>query len=240
MAHESNETALATIEGLQDRLARIEFFLSGSDEAQRPLGALSKGKDRTVLARLANLETTLHKMAKKSNVIQDLLQLGKFLSCDLICGFHIKKLFNVFSTLAEAQYPDLFHPTKADEVPSTLSTEELLAVITAHATLYHETASRLTSIRDLTIPPTSLSTSLIALYPRLANLELQQNRQAEEMAELRARSAKLIQRWYELRVLGHGECWAEWEVRMEGFEKEVRKLENGRRREEEERERYLT
>lgn len=45
------------------------------------------------------------------------------------------------------------------------------------------------------------------------------------MAELRARSAKAIQRWYELSVLGESECWTEWEGRIVEVEKRVRREE---------------
>ena len=45
------------------------------------------------------------------------------------------------------------------------------------------------------------------------------------MAELRTRSAKAIQRWYELGVLGESECWTEWEGRIVEVEKMVRREE---------------
>lgn len=45
------------------------------------------------------------------------------------------------------------------------------------------------------------------------------------MAELRARSARAIQRWYEVGVLGEGECWTEWEGRVVQVEKGVRREE---------------
>lgn len=66
---------------------------------------------------------------------------------------------------------------------------------------------------------------MIALRPRLAQIELLQDSQAGEMSELRARSAEAIQRWYELRVLGESECWSEWEGRVIGVEKRVRREE---------------
>ena len=45
------------------------------------------------------------------------------------------------------------------------------------------------------------------------------------MAELRSRSARVIERWYELGVLGESECWAEWEGRVGEMEKGVRRVE---------------
>ncbi len=52
-----------------------------------------------------------------------------------------------------------------------------------------------------------------------------QDEQAREMAALRTRSARVIQRWYELGVLGESECWAEWEGRVMEVEKRVRREE---------------
>ena len=53
-----------------------------------------------------------------------------------------------------------------------------------------------------------------------------QRQHQNEVAELRRRSAKVIERWYELGVLGVGECWAEWESRVEGVERQVRRREH--------------
>ena len=48
------------------------------------------------------------------------------------------------------------------------------------------------------------------------------------MRGLRGRSARAIEGWYELGVLGTGECWAEWESRLEEVEKQVRRRERGK------------
>ncbi|KAL8726504.1 MAG: hypothetical protein Q9166_006667 [cf. Caloplaca sp. 2 TL-2023] len=218
MAQETFETAVATLDDLHARLQRLEYFLSGSDDPTQPLeAAVSRGREHTIAARLSNLEHTLHALSENSPVIHDLLELQ-----------HI--------------HPTLFHQSKSelDAIPSYLATEETLAIVAAHATLYHQTASQLTSIHDLAIPSSSLSTSLMSLRPRIAKLRLLQDTQAQELAALRAKSAKAIQRWYELGVLGQGECWAEWEGRMEDCEKKVRRMEVGRKRVMEEQGKYLT
>lgn len=59
----------------------------------------------------------------------------------------------------------------------------------------------------------------------MAKLDSLQESQAKEMAELRSRSASVIQRWYELGVLGGGQCWTEWEGRVADVEKVVRQEE---------------
>ena len=64
----------------------------------------------------------------------------------------------------------------------------------------------------------------------MAQLELLQESQAKEVAELRLKSAAVIQRWYELGVLGGGECWTEWERRVMNAEKIIRREEIHRAR----------
>ena len=53
----------------------------------------------------------------------------------------------------------------------------------------------------------------------------------KEVAELRLRSAAVLQRVYELGVLGGGECWTEWDGRMGDVEKGVRREEGNQDRE---------
>lgn len=116
----------------------------------------------------------------------------------------------------------MFHAADADQIPTTLSTSELLATVISGATSYSITASRLTSIKDLPIPSAESSASLIALQSRIAHIQLLQESQGCELAALRQRSASVIKRWYELSVLGGSECWTEWEKRMTVVEKQVR------------------
>ena len=134
-------------------------------------------------------------------------------------------------------YPDLFHST-TNSVPTSLSTPEIQAIVNSCAPSYQNTASRLNAIKDLPIPPAEASVSLISLLPRLSKLELLQDEQARDVAELRTRSARAIQRWYELGVLGESECWAEWEGRLVEVEKRVRREEGRIAKEVEEDEAY--
>jgi hypothetical protein len=56
--------------------------------------------------------------------------------------------------------------------------------------------------------------------------------QDAEVAELRARSAAVVRRWYAEKVLGAGEGWADLENRVQRGERMVRRA--AARREEEE------
>lgn len=139
---------------------------------------------------------------------------------------------------ADAAQPDVFQSTNSDGLPTASSTPEILAIISSSAPVYPTTASRLTSIKDLPIPSAESSAALIALLPRLKRLEILQESQDQELAQLRLRSASAMKRWYELGPLGGSECWTEWESRMTNIERLVRREEGQQAREIEAREAY--
>ena len=62
-------------------------------------------------------------------------------------------------------------------------------------------------------------------------MDLLQDSQSKEIADLRLRTASVLQRWYEVGVLGRGECWTEWDERMMEVEKKIRREEGSRTRE---------
>ena len=136
----------------------------------------------------------------------------------------------------DSKHPDLFQP--ATTTSTTLSPTEQFAIVNASAPSFSETSSRLSMLKDTPIPPTSASMQLIALRLRIEKAKRVQREQGEEIRELRARSAVLIEKWYELNVLGMGECWADWESRLEEAEKRVRRKERERREEAAEGEAY--
>ena len=59
-----------------------------------------------------------------------------------------------------------------------------------------------------------------------------QEQQAEELAELRARSAVVVEKWYSEGVLKMGERWADWEERLREGEILIRRREAAKKREE--------
>jgi hypothetical protein len=125
----------------------------------------------------------------------------------------------------DSKFPDLFQSTALQTVPTSLSSQNLASIVLSYASAFPETSSRLTSLNDLPIPEAKASASLIELQPRLDKIAQVQEQQAKEVSELRIRSAVLLQRWYELGLLGSGECWAEWESRLEDVDREVKRAE---------------
>ena len=67
------------LDALEDRLTRISWYLSGSDNPDHIIQQTArKGRDYTTQARLATLENGLAKLCSRSTVIQDLLRLRSF------------------------------------------------------------------------------------------------------------------------------------------------------------------
>ncbi|CAG8975343.1 hypothetical protein HYALB_00005673 [Hymenoscyphus albidus] len=193
MENSFDKTATETIDLLEARLRRIEYAVCGHiDQA-----TLETQKD-SATKRMSDLEQSLHQLASKSKVIQDLLKL-------------------------HSKHPDLFQQISPNEVPTTLDTSSLLSIILASASSYPSTASRLTSVVDTPIPPTRLSAQLIDLQPRIAKIGTLQASQSAELAELRERSATAIQQWYAINILQSGDLWAEIEGRVGQVEQKVRR-----------------
>ncbi|TVY45630.1 hypothetical protein LSUB1_G000149 [Lachnellula subtilissima] len=193
MENTFDKTAIETIDLLEARLRRIEYAICGRVEE-----AASTSSKTSAVKRLGQLEHSLHQLASESRVIQDLLKL-------------------------HSRYPDLFQSIKPEDVPTTLDISSIVAIVLASASSYPSTASRLTSILDVPIPPTELSAQLIDLQPRIAKVGALQAAQSADIAELRERSAAVIQRWYTVDILGAGDSWAELEGRVGQVEAKVRR-----------------
>ena len=133
---------------------------------------------------------------------------------------------------ADSRHPDLFKPSTTPETPDELDPAGRMAIVLMEAPSYPTTASQLTSLNDLSLPPTETFTSLVALQPRMMELAERQYKQAMEVAELRKKSVVLIMRWHEVSILGQGRCWAEWDTRLRKAERTIRREEFRRGREE--------
>ena len=85
MTNLSTSTALETLDALESRIQRVEWYLSGSDEVEDALQEVSaQGRDQTVQSRLARLENNLGKLSSSSQVVSGLLRLCQsalYLSC---------------------------------------------------------------------------------------------------------------------------------------------------------------
>ena len=127
--------------------------------------------------------------------------------------------------MQDKHYPDLFVPAAEDRPPSTQDIATIASIVLAHASSFSETVSRLTSVQELPLPPASASADLIAVQPRLEKVQEVQAAQLRKVSDLRARSARLAERWLEVGVVGQAEIWAEWEERVRVVERGVRRME---------------
>lgn len=194
--------ALTTLTLLESRLHRLEFLLSSSTDTNGVPKVTTppvKNND-TIASRLNSLEDDLTKLAANSTLVQDMLRL-------------------------QARFPDLLGASSATMKPNDTDQSTEASVVLAHASSFPETASRLSSLKDLSIPPAEASSKLVELQPRLEKVKEVQDRQLRQVTELRERSARIVERWISQGVVGSGEAWAEMEACVRELEKGVRKVE---------------
>ena len=202
----SREAAADTLLLLEERLRRVDYVLNG-DTIYNAEGTPSTQQTGSATARLRALERNLHSLAAKFPTIGDILALEK-------------------------KHPELFHVSNPAEAPSTLPVASLASLVLAHTQLYHSVSSRLSQLQDVDVPDPASAAKLTELRPRIEQTRLKQDAKAKEFAELRTRSKRVVQNWYEGGVLGMGEQWAEWEERLREAEILVRRREAARKREE--------
>ena len=198
-------TATQTLDLLEERLQRLTFLVNGDTAHHNEQQQTASTPAR---ARLVALDRNLKSLAARSPAISDLLQLHR-------------------------THPDLFHTTSANSPPSTLPAASLAQLVLAHEQLYKTTNSQLTIVNDSkNIPDQAALTKLIGLQSRIDAAGAKQTEQARQFAELRGRSAKIVEKWYEQGVLDMGENWADWEERLRDAEILVRRREAAKKREE--------
>jgi hypothetical protein len=193
---------------LEERLRRLVFLIEGDPVHSIEENGGHPESKGAVSTRLRNLERGLESLINRSNAIYDIL-------------------------LLHQQVPDLFHASGVNSVPVTLAPASLAQLILAHEQLLKNTAAGLQTIHEIgTIPDSTAFVQLVASRQQLAKLETRQVEQAQELAVLRARSAQLVEQWYESGVLEMGGRWADWEEKLRDCEILVRRQEASRQREE--------
>lgn len=113
-------------------------------------------------------------------------------------------------------------PTKDDsEIPQSEDTSTIAAVVLSHASLFSETAARLSSLQTLQTPSAEDSAKLVALMPRLEECQAREQRMEAEVRELRERSARCLEWWVKIGVVAMGDMWENWEKRISDAERSV-------------------
>lgn len=239
MTQESDSVAGATIELLEARLRRLSYLLGGATDwtGVPVLPEKPASHEDSVSRQLARLERELAKLSRNVPAVRDVIQLrmssseGCFTPLDrdtsvLRSPIYVNENYaNAAFHYVDDQFPDLFQTPTPKDVPEGLSSRSLASIVLSYATAFPETSSRLTSLNDLPIPDAESSAALVELQPQLDRVAAVQAQQAQDISELRVRTARVLQRWYEVGLVGSGECWAEWEGRIEDVEREVRRRE---------------
>lgn len=202
----TTETTVETLSLLEDRLRRVAFVLHGRAD-ERDEGTTADSTEASAIARLRNLEQSLQALAASSTAVGDVLAL------------HTK-------------HPELFHAPDSTHVSSTPAPSSLASLILAHSQLYQSLASKLSQLQSSSIPDVASATKLIQLRPRIEAMRAKQSAQTQELADLRVRSARAVETWYEGGVLRMGDRWADWEERLRAAEITLRRREAAKKREE--------
>ncbi|KAK1052437.1 hypothetical protein LTR12_014795 [Friedmanniomyces endolithicus] len=199
----SKQTTADTLALLDERLRRVTYAVNGDGEVH---DSDPSQIPRAAIAHLRALERTLAQLRARSPAATEALALQK-------------------------AHPSLFHPTTTS-APSTLPPSQLTALILAHSKLYTSVSANLTQLQDTRVPDPASAVKLVDLAPRIETSRVKQEQQAREVAELRAKSARVVEQWLEVGILGMNERWADWEERLREVEIVVRRREGVKRREE--------
>lgn len=204
-----NETPDASLDMLEARLQRINYALNGDGEIEDAFTRTTPtSMEHTAAHRLRSLERQMQLIANKSPAANEVLKL-------------------------QSQHPNIFEQTTGAEQTNTLPLAPQAALVLAHAQLYSRVSGQLQSLQETSVPDPTSASKLRELQPRIDKAAARQQQQANELAELRSRSAAAVERWYESGILGMAERWAEWEERMRDVEIVVRRLKAMKKREEE-------
>ena len=79
MSEIPSKTAQATLDSLEARLRKVQWYLSGSDGDKVEDTLREVTADDTVQARLVRLQKELRRLASRSAVVRDLLKLGWYI-----------------------------------------------------------------------------------------------------------------------------------------------------------------
>ncbi|KAI5791816.1 hypothetical protein EDC01DRAFT_656011 [Geopyxis carbonaria] len=170
---------------LETRLRRIEYILAGSyEKPERDL--LLTTRDHSIKFQISELEMDLIRLMNKSRTVKDILDL------------HLR-------------FPEIFKGPHSAQISSSLTASEKASAILSNAPDFHSASSQLTAILDTHVPDTTISAGLISLLPRIQKAEVVQHLQAAKIAQLRMRTALILEQWFLIGIEGVNDCLAEWD-----------------------------
>lgn len=209
----------ASLDLLAVRLRRLEFLLSGSSDVDGMPDGVNKPapSDESVLGRLQTLQSSLDKLRKDGGVAGEMIR-----DVEDLCECDACATDEILTKYADTQHPEL---RKQDSGVPLDDTSKQASIVLANATLYPETASRLSSLQTFQIPPVESSSKLVELSNEIQRCQQEQGGLDTEIHELRQRSARCLEWWVKTGVLGMGDLWEGWEDRMVELERQVARFE---------------
>lgn len=216
-----DKTTLATISLLESRLLRIEHLLYGTTAS--PTSSLNRHD--AALEKMDILERRFSNIVSQIRVYAELLKICQYIQLRLaepfVEGFHVL----TFTFRTDKSNPDLFHAPPPSQPPSQLDSETIQSIVLSSASSFPATLSALTAAKDIPIPDSSASASLISLTQRMKAIQATQLAQAAEISKLRSKSEIIVRSWYENRALVNSQVIADSEGRIRRVEVEVRRRE---------------
>ncbi|KAF2716158.1 hypothetical protein K431DRAFT_235973 [Polychaeton citri CBS 116435] len=206
----TRETTSQTLDLLEERLRRVDYLINGNVVPTEQNDHLSRRQTETQLSattRLRNLTRILDHLASKHPSVSHILDLQK-------------------------RRPELFGRTQAAASTSALSTPVLTEIVLAHEQTYRHLSAQLQQLQAFDIPDPERSANLFKQRGKIDQVRVKQIEQAKEVQELRSRSARVLEEWYEGGVLGIGDMWAQLEASIKACEIMIRRVEAAKEREE--------
>lgn len=202
-ADESTSNASSSLELLQVRLRRLEFLLNGTSTSDGIPEHASKPQD------------TENSVLRRLNTTQD--EFARLKRDDGVLGEMIRDLETLYARCPELRKDQPSIPLNDLSTPAS--------IVLANASLYPETASRLSSLQTLPIPPVESSTGLEDLLGTIEQCRKEQDELDMEVQQLRQRSARCLEWWVKNGVVGMGDLWEEWEDRMIEMQRQLGRFE---------------
>lgn len=237
-------TALTTLALLHNRLARLEHIILGhSNRSYTADGTtVPSPSPRTVPAQLLDLEARLNKLRRLDGVPGSMVRMIENLRREHPEIFQQRSSSPVAihgSTATDIENTrdgtaiDAAANTTTTTSPrsSTLRLAKQAAEILAHQMVYTSTSAQLQTLQTLQIPPAANSAVLIEQEPRLAPLHQKQDRLKSEIDALRERSARILEWWVRVGVVGMGEVVEDWETRVVECDRVMKRLQQRRHEE---------
>lgn len=208
--------ALSTLSLLNVRLSRLEYLLKGysapTQDVSRNVSGVTASSTSDIPTRLRDLETRLNSLKRLDGLPGNLVRMVDQL---------------------RRQYPEVLplatRDASQDEAVSTHELSTRASEVLSNSTLFTTTSAHLQTLQTLRIPSANLSANLINATPRLQKLKERQIKLDQEIAQLKSRSADVVEWWMQTGVLGMGELWDDWEDRVTVCERALRREERRRK-----------